>query len=109
MTSLQLPHHYLRDDPYWWFWMVLVFVLRPALIAGLFFLHDEDWLRRVLVVLHLGLVWEAYTSITGQEYPHVLVKFRAVEPLYESVPQLMVQLYALLLVWDDTSSDISSG
>ncbi|CAN0020203.1 unnamed protein product [Pylaiella littoralis] len=88
----------------WWFALGLTFVVGPALIAAIFFLAREDMWRRVSVALHLGLLVEALPSIDEEEYSHVLVSLRNVEPLYESVPQLMLQMYALLLEWDSDDS-----
>ncbi|CAM9195962.1 unnamed protein product [Choristocarpus tenellus] len=102
-TDIFTAVSYLQDDHYLMFWLILLFVLGSALIAGLFFLRNEDWSRRVLVVLHLGLVWEALVSFNDKNYSHLLVTLRVVGPLYESVPQLMLQLYAMLVVGNDTS------
>lgn len=88
----------------WWFALGLTFVVGPALVAAIFFLREEEPVRRVLVALHLGLLAEALFSVVEESYSHVLVSLRVVEPLYESVPQLMLQVYALLLEWDGDSS-----
>ncbi|CAM9556476.1 unnamed protein product [Ectocarpus sp. 6 AP-2014] len=88
----------------WWFAIGLTFLVGPALVAAFFFLREEDWYRRVFVALQLGLLWEAIASVSDEKYSHVLVSLRVVEPLYESVPQLMLQLYALLLEWKSDSS-----
>lgn len=88
----------------WWFAIGLTFLVGPALVAAFFFLREEDLYRRVFVALHLGLLWEAIASVSDEKYSHVLVSLRVVEPLYESVPQLMLQLYALLLEWKSDSS-----
>lgn len=84
----------------YWFALGLTFVVGPALVAAIFFLRDEKPLRRILVALHLGLLVEAVASMLGSSYSHVLVSLRVVEPLYESVPQLMLQIYALLFEWE---------
>lgn len=88
----------------WWFALGLTFVVGPALVAAIFFLRDEDLFRRVFVALHLGLVFEAIVSMSKSSYSHVLVSLRVVEPLYESVPQLMLQIYALLFEWESDKS-----
>lgn len=88
----------------WWFALGLTFVVGPALVAAIFFLRNEHPIRRVLVALHLGLLAEAVFSMLDSSYSHVLVSLRVVEPLYESVPQLMLQIYALLFEWESDKS-----
>lgn len=43
----------------------------------------------------------------GEAYSDILALVRVIEPLFESGPQLLLQLYALLLLWIETSSSIS--
>ena len=93
------------QEHWWWFALGLTFVVAPAMVAALFFLDQEEDMRtRLFVALHLGLLVEAFSSISREEYSRVLVSLRVVEPLYESVPQLMLQVYALLLEWDGDES-----
>lgn len=81
----------------WWFVVALVFIVGPALFAGVFVLRKEPLPRRAAVVVHLGLLVEAYTSFKEESYSEVLVALRAMQPMYESLPQLMLQAYVLLV------------
>ncbi|CAM9316116.1 unnamed protein product [Ectocarpus sp. 8 AP-2014] len=85
----------------WWFALGMIFIIGPALFAAIVLLRREDWLRRGLVALQLGMVFEALVSWGSSTYSPVLASLRVMEPLYESVPQLMLQLYGLLLEWDN--------
>ena len=85
----------------WWFAIGSAIIVGPALFTGIVLLHGEEWYRRACVALHLALILEALVSLGDSKYSHVLVMLRVVEPLYESVPQLMLQIYVLLLEWDN--------
>ncbi|CAM9873888.1 unnamed protein product, partial [Ectocarpus fasciculatus] len=87
---------YFEAHHMWWFALGLVFIIGPAVFAAIVLLRRENWLRRVLVALHLGLLYEAWASWDASTYSPVLASLRMMEPLYESVPQLMLQLYGLL-------------
>ncbi|CAN0253914.1 unnamed protein product [Ectocarpus sp. 12 AP-2014] len=95
--------YYQSDHPIW-FALGLLFALGPAIIVSVFFLRGSGLLRRFLVATQLSLVWEAWVTVEGEEYSDILALVRVVEPLFESVPQLMLQLYALLVLWDESSS-----
>lgn len=89
-----------------WGGLGLAFALGPALITSVFLLSGFQWYRRVLVATHLSLIYEAWKTVddyfyTG--YSPVLALLRVVEPLFESVPQLLLQLYAMLTLWTETS------
>lgn len=86
----------------WWFALGLAFLVGPGIVAAIFFLRLETMRTRMYAALHLGLLMEAFNSIENEAYSHVLVTLRVVEPLYESVPQLILQVYALLVEWDDS-------
>ncbi|CAN0330719.1 unnamed protein product, partial [Ectocarpus sp. 4 AP-2014] len=92
---------YYQADHMWWFALGMVFIIGPALFAAMVLLRREHWLRRSLVGLQLGMLVEALVSWGGSRFSPVLASLRMMEPLYESVPQLMLQLYGLLLEWDN--------
>ncbi|CAM9376069.1 unnamed protein product, partial [Ectocarpus fasciculatus] len=87
-----------------WFGLGLLFALGPAVVVSVFFLSDCEWYRRVLVATQLSLLWEAWETVQEAKYSELLALVRVIEPLFESVPQLMLQLYALLVLWIETSS-----
>ena len=89
------------------FGLALFFALAPTIITSLFFLSDSSWVRRVLVATQLSLLWEAWETVEGEDYSDILALMRVIEPLFESTPQLMLQLYALLVLWIETSSSRS--
>ncbi|CAN0096055.1 unnamed protein product, partial [Ectocarpus fasciculatus] len=91
---------YYKAHHMWWFALGLIFIIGPALFAAIVLLRREIWLRRVFVALHLGMLFEALVSWNNSTYSPTLASLRMMEPLYESVPQLMLQLYGLLLEWD---------
>ena len=99
-TDVSAVISYYQAGHLWWFGLGLVFVIGPTLFAAIVLFRTEGFLRRVCVALHLGLLREAWFSLKYSFYSHVLVSLRVVEPLYESTPQLMLQLYALLLEWN---------
>lgn len=98
-TDVSTLISYYQANQMWWFAIGLVFVVGPALVAAKFVLRDEDWWRRGLVVLHLGMLWEAFASLRSSQYSHVLATLATMEPLYEAAPQLMLQMYTVLLDW----------
>ncbi|CAB1101416.1 unnamed protein product [Ectocarpus sp. CCAP 1310/34] len=85
----------------------LFFALGPAVIVALFVLSGVGPFRRFLVATQLSLLAEAWNTVGGQVYSPVLALVRVVEPLFESVPQLLLQLYAMLRLWPETSSSSS--
>ncbi|CAN0374988.1 unnamed protein product, partial [Ectocarpus fasciculatus] len=90
-----------------WFGLGLFFALGPAVIVSLFFLSGVGWFRRFLVATQLSLLAEALKTVHGGDYSPVLALVRVVGPLFESVPQLLLQLYAMLRLWTETSSSSS--
>ncbi|CAN0398301.1 unnamed protein product, partial [Ectocarpus fasciculatus] len=94
VVSYHQAHHM------WWFALGLIFIIGPALFAAVVLLRRENWVQRTLVALHLGMLVEALVSWENSTYSPILASLRMMEPLYESVPQLMLQLYGLLLEWD---------
>ena len=96
-----------------WFGIGLVFALGPALILSAFFLPGVEWHRRVLVATQLSLMFEAKRTVSMASYRYtspewkyspVLALARVVEPFFQSAPQLILQLYAMLTLWTETSS-----
>lgn len=63
--------------------------------------------RRVLLATQLSLLFEAWEPVEEREYSAILALMRVVEVLLESVPQLLLQLYALLVLWIEESSSPS--
>ncbi|CAN0235143.1 unnamed protein product, partial [Ectocarpus fasciculatus] len=87
---------YYKAHHMWWYALGLIFIIGPALFAAIVLLRRENWFRRVLVALQLGMLVEALASWSNSAYSPTLASLRMMEPLYESVPQLMLQLYGLL-------------
>lgn len=81
----------------WWFAAGLAFIVGPGLYCGLYVLRNEDFSRRLAAVLHLGLLKEALDSFKKESYSEVLVTLRVIAPLYQSLPQLILQTYVLLV------------
>ncbi|CAN0402312.1 unnamed protein product, partial [Ectocarpus sp. 13 AM-2016] len=100
-TDVDAVVSYYQADHVWWSALGMTFIIGPALFAAIVFLRREWWFRRVLVALQLGMLFEAWVSWGGSNYSPVLASLRVMEPLYESVPQLMLQLYGLLLEWEN--------
>ena len=94
---------YKSDHPVWCV-LGLAFALGPAVILSVFFLSKEvGHARRVYVATQLSLLFEARKTVEDKEYSPVLALVRVVEPLFESVPQLLLQLYAMLRLWTETT------
>lgn len=66
-----------------------------------FFLTDAGIFRRLLVVLQLGVIVEAFSTATEEVYSRTLSLVRVVEPLFEAVPQLLLQFHAILVLWKE--------
>ncbi|CAM9822664.1 unnamed protein product, partial [Laminaria digitata] len=111
-SDLYTAVSYYQSYDYVLFGLGLVFAVGPAIILSAYFLSGVHWFRRVLVATQLGLLFEAIVTFNsasdyGGEYSPVLALVRVVEPLFESVPQLLLQLYAMLRLWAETSSSPS--
>lgn len=81
----------------WWFVLSVVFIAAPSIIAGAMVSRSMIPVRRLAVVLHLGLLVEAYVSFREKSYSYVLVALRVIQPLFQSLPQLLLQTYVLLV------------
>ncbi|CAN0303325.1 unnamed protein product, partial [Ectocarpus fasciculatus] len=95
-SDLYTAVSYYKTEDFVWFGLGLFFALGPAVIVSLFFLSGIGWFRRFLVATQLSLLAEAFKTIDEKDYSPVLALVRVVEPLFESVPQLLFQLYAML-------------
>lgn len=87
---------------------MLFFVIAPTFVVAAFFLPHESWRSKLRVVTDTSLAYEALSSLDFRSYSPILALLRVVEPLFESLPQTFLQLYAMLLVWDETSSSVSN-
>ena len=94
---------YYKSDHLFWFVLVIAFALGPAVIVSAFFLREFSFGRRFLVATQLSLLLEAVFSAASATYSPVLALVRVIEPLFEAVPQLLLQMYAMLLLWSETS------
>ncbi|CAM9213688.1 unnamed protein product [Ectocarpus sp. 8 AP-2014] len=56
-------------------------------------------IRRVLVATQLSLLVEAWRNVVKRRFTPILELVRLIEALFEAVPQLLLQLYAALLLW----------
>lgn len=106
-SDLYTAVSYYKSSHPMWFGLGLFFALGPAVIVSAVFLPRSKWYRRVLVATQLSLLFEALVTVVDEEYSDILALVRVIEPLFESVPQLLLQLYALLFLWVDTSSSPS--
>lgn len=106
-SDLYTAASYYKSGHPAWFGLGLFFALAPAVAVSAFFLPGSEWYRRVLVATQLSLLVEAYETVVGRKDSDVLALLRIVEPLFEAVPQLILQLYALLLLWIETSLSLS--
>ncbi len=98
---------YYRGNHPVWCGLGLAFALGPALITSVFFLPKLQWYRRVFVATQLSLIYEAWKTVDQyylDGYSPILALVRVVEPLFESVPQLLLQVYVMLTLWTETSS-----
>ncbi|CAN0027676.1 unnamed protein product, partial [Ectocarpus sp. 4 AP-2014] len=68
-----------------------------------FCLSGVGWFRRLLVATQLSLLAEALITLETADYSPVLALVRVIEPLFEAVPQLLLQLHAMLWLWTETS------
>lgn len=97
-TDLGTVLSYRSSGLFPWFTVGLAFIVVPALLAGGFVLRQEaPWWRGAAATLQLGLLVEALISIKEETYSHALVALRVVEPLFQALPQLLLQAYVLLV------------
>lgn len=89
--------HENGEAQWWWFVLSVVFIAAPSIVAGALVSRSLIPLRRLAVVLHMGLFVEAYVSFREKSYSHVLVALRVIQPLFQSLPQLLLQTYVLLV------------
>ena len=86
-----------RSQLRYWFVVGLVFIFGPSLVLGAALLRKESAKRGLAVMVQAGLLVEAYISIAEERYSHVIVALRLIGPLFESLPQLLLQTYVLLV------------
>lgn len=86
-----------KDDEEWWFVVGMTLVVGPALLAAVFVFGKLNWWRRAAIATQLGLIVESWISYKQESYSEVLVALRVLQPLYESLPQIMLQTYVILL------------
>lgn len=97
-TDLGTVLSYRSSGLYSWFAVGLAFIVAPALCAGGFvFRQEAPWWRGAAATLQLGLLVEALISIKEESYSHALVALRVLEPLFQALPQLLLQAYVLLV------------
>lgn len=108
VTDVLTADTYYRDGHIFWFFWVLFFSVVPTFIVVFFFLPKESWGSKLRVVTHTSLMYEFYKSAMQSSYSPTLALLRRVEPLFESLPQTFLQLYALMLLWNETASSRST-
>eukprot|EP00903_Cladosiphon_okamuranus_P006539 g6389.t1 len=97
-TDLGTVLSYRGSGLYWSFAVGLAFIVVPALCSGGFvFRQETPWWRGAASALQLGLLVEALISIKEESYSHALVALRVLEPLFQALPQLLLQAYILLV------------
>lgn len=101
VSDLQTAFSYYKSNHFVWCVLVLIFALTPSVVLSIFYLSRIRWERRVLVALQLSLLVEAGRTVKDEIYSPVVALLRVVEPLLEAVPQLLLQLYVMLRVWNE--------
>lgn len=102
-SDLYTAASYLRSGRHWWGALGLTFSLGPSLIMAVFFVAHIGWVRRVLVAIQLSLIFEALSTAFTRKYSQTIALIRVVEPLFEAMPQLLLQSDAMLMLWSETS------
>ncbi|CAB1110840.1 unnamed protein product [Ectocarpus sp. CCAP 1310/34] len=112
VSDLYTAVSYYESGDSFWFTLVLAFALGPGIIASVFFLTPTivrvrvPWVRRVLVATQLSLLVEAWRNVAKRRFTPILEVVRLIEALFESVPQLLLQLYAALLLWSSPERNV---
>ncbi|CAN0167865.1 unnamed protein product, partial [Scytosiphon promiscuus] len=75
----------------------LAFIIGPALVDGAYVLRENTAARGAAAAAQLGLVVESFISIREESYSNVLVALRVLDPLFRSMPQVLLQAYMLLV------------
>lgn len=94
---------YLMSGHLAWCVLGLLFALAPSVVVAVFFVRDIGW-RRILVAMQLGLIYEAFHTVKSPQYSPTLALLRVVGPLCESLPELLMQLYVMMMYWETTPS-----
>ncbi|CAN0486090.1 unnamed protein product, partial [Ectocarpus sp. 8 AP-2014] len=112
ISDLTAAVSYYESGDLFWFALVLVFALGPGIIASVFFLTPAmvrvrvPWTRRLFVATQLSLLGEAWRNVVKRRFTPILELVRLIEALFESVPQLLLQLYAALLLWSSHERNV---
>ncbi|CAM9375980.1 unnamed protein product [Ectocarpus sp. 4 AP-2014] len=106
-SDLYTAVSYYKTNDFVSFRLGLFFPLGPAVVMSAFCLSGAGWYRRFFVATQLSLLPEAWKTADEEGYSPVLALLRVVQPLFESVPELLLQLYALLRLGTETSSSSS--
>ncbi|CAM9238329.1 unnamed protein product [Ectocarpus sp. 12 AP-2014] len=80
-----------------WFAIGFAFIAGPALCAGAYVLREETVGRGIAAATQLGLIVEGLISVKEESYSHALVAMRVLEPLFQSLPMLLLQTHVLLV------------
>ncbi|CAB1098500.1 unnamed protein product [Ectocarpus sp. CCAP 1310/34] len=100
-TDIYTSYTYFQPGHVVWGTLGLVIALLPGIIEALFFLSGVGFVRRLLVVLQLSVLVEAFSTATGEVYSRKLGFVRVVEPLFEAALHLLLQLHAILVPWNE--------
>lgn len=102
-TDLETAVTYYNADHVVWGTLGLVFALLPGFIVAILFLPGVSVAGRLMAVLQLSVLVEALNTAKEKAYSRTLALVRVVEPLFEAVPQLLLQLHAILVLWREDS------
>lgn len=86
-----------------WFWLALLLALAPGFIFAQLSLPKIEWADRILIATNLSPLVEDSRTVGDLRVSPVLALMLVIEPLFESVPQVLLQLYAMLTRWNETS------
>lgn len=104
-TDLYTAVNYYKSGHIVWCILGLVFALLPGFIVAIIFLSGSGvaYTRRLLVALQLSVLVEAFNTLTERVYSPTLALVRVAVPLFEAVPQLLLQIHAILVLWRENS------
>lgn len=96
-TDLATVLSYRRSRLAPWFAIGVGLIAGPALCAGAYVLREKTVGRGIAAAAQLGLIVEGLISVKEESYSHALVALRVLEPLFQSLPMLLLQTHVLLV------------
>lgn len=102
ITDLYTAVSYYQSGHLVWFWLALLLALGPGFIFAQLALPNIEWADRILIATNLSSLVEAGRTVETLRTSRTLALMRVIEPLLESVPELLLQVYVLLKLWNET-------